>query len=418
MQPDPGFRERIALYALLTAMTSFSIDALLPGLRQLGAELGPAPPLSTQHVISLFKFGMVFGELWFGPLSDALGRRRSLIIGLCLYVAGSLIAMCAPSLPLLILGRVLQGIGVAGPKIATRAMIRDQFEGDAMAQVMSLMFTLFILVPMLAPVLAQGLIVHAGWRSLFAVYIGLAVLGGAWLLVRHPETLPRGRRIAFQPGLLWRNGKRILGCTRVTLLIAATGLVFGAQLLYLSIAPDLFFDLYGIGDRFPLYFAGLAAGLGLASFVNAALVRRFGMEAMAWVGFAGLVLSGMALLLATVLSAGRPSLGPFMGLMLCAFFAIGILFGNLNALALRSLGQIAGLGASLISAGSSLVSTLFAVALGRFYDGTAYGLAAGLTLAALGSSVLFGLSLHADASPVVPVQAGDVGRSAHPGNAA
>ncbi|OQP88357.1 Bcr/CflA family drug resistance efflux transporter [Rhizobium rhizosphaerae] len=405
MASSPGFAERIALYALLTALTSFSIDALLPGLRQLGAELAPAPPLSTQHVISLFIFGMVFGELLIGPLSDALGRRPALMIGLGIYAFGSVIALTAPSLPLLVLGRILQGVGVAGPKIATRAMIRDQFEGDAMARVMSLMYTLFILVPMLAPTLAQGLIALAGWRSLFAAYLVLAALGSGWLMLRHPETLPAGRRIALRPALIWRNGGRILAHLRVTLLIAATGLVFGAQLLYLSTAPDLFFDLYGIAERFPLYFAGLALGIGLATFVNAALVRRVGMASMAQAGFAGLILSSTALFAASWAGHGRPALVLFMAGLFAAFFSIGILFGNLNALAMRALGQIAGLGASLVSAGSSLVSTLFAVLLGRLYDGSAYGLSAGLLLAGLGGALLFALVLRCDATPVEPVTA-------------
>ncbi|MGJ7037542.1 MFS family permease [Shinella sp. BE166] len=156
MTSSISFRERIALYALLTSLTSLSIDALLPGLREIGADVGVAPPLSTQHVISLFIFGMAFGELLLGPLSDAIGRKKALVLGLCVYAAGTIIAMLAGTLEMVILGRFLQGVGVSGPKIATRAMIRDQFEGDAMARVMSFMFTLFILVPMLAPALARA----------------------------------------------------------------------------------------------------------------------------------------------------------------------------------------------------------------------------------------------------------------------
>lgn len=90
-----SFRERIVLYALLTSLTSISIDALLPGLRQIGADVGVAPPLSTQHVISLFILGMAFGELLLGPLSDAMGRKRALVLGLGVYALGTVIAMVA-----------------------------------------------------------------------------------------------------------------------------------------------------------------------------------------------------------------------------------------------------------------------------------------------------------------------------------
>ena len=163
-------RERIVLYALLTSLTSLSIDALLPGLHAIAADLAPAPPLSTQHVVSFFVCGMALGELLLGPLSDALGRKRALLLGLGVYLAGTVIAMLAGSLDMVILGRFLQGVGVSGPKIATRAMIRDQFEGAAMARVMSFMFTLFILVPMCAPALGQAIMALSGWRGIFGLY--------------------------------------------------------------------------------------------------------------------------------------------------------------------------------------------------------------------------------------------------------
>lgn len=404
MTSPASFRERIALYACLTSLTSISIDALLPGLRQIGADVGAAPPLSTQHIISLFILGMAFGELLLGPLSDALGRKKALVLGLCIYAVGTVIAMTAGSLEMVIAGRLIQGIGVSGPKIATRAMIRDQFEGDAMARVMSFMFTLFILVPMLAPALAQGLITVGGWRSVFAVYLGVAGLLGLWLVMRQPETLPPERRIPFRPKLLVLNTRRILSNRRVTLLIVATGLVFGAQLVYLSTAADLFFDAYGIAETFPFYFAALATGIGLASFLNAKLVQRFGSDTMARCGFAGLATAGVAMLAASGFWHGRPPLPVLMVLAFLAFFAIGVLFGNLNAMAMRSLGQVAGLGASLIASGSSLIATLFAIVLGAFYDGTTITLSAGFLVAGVSALVLAELAARADTSPVEAVR--------------
>lgn len=395
-----SFRERIILYALLTSLTSISIDALLPALRQIGEEVGVAPPLSTQHIISLFIFGMAFGELFLGPLSDAIGRKNALVLGLCLYAVGTITALLAGSLEMVILGRFLQGMGASGPKIATRAMIRDQFEGDAMARVMSFMFMLFIFVPMLAPALGQGLISLAGWRSVFGICLVIALLLGIWLLMRHPETLPATKRIVFRPTLLVRNGGRILSKRRVTLLIIATGIVFGAQLLYLSTAADLFFDAYGIKETFPFYFAIMATGIGLASYLNARLVQKLGMDAMARAAFIGLASVGLFMLLASMLWGGRLPLVALMVFGFSAFFAIGILFGNLNAMAMRSLGQVAGLGASLIASGSSFVATLYAIGIGSFYDGTAMNLAIGFFVAGVGALALAELAAGGDASPV------------------
>lgn len=397
------FRSRLILYALLTSLTSLSIDALLPGLRQIGLELGVAPPLSTHHVISLFIFGMAFGELVIGPLSDAFGRKQALLGGLCVYLLGTVVALFAQSLEMVLIGRFLQGVGVSGPKIATRAMIRDQFEGDAMARVMSFMFTLFILVPMLAPALAQGLIAIAGWRIVFVAYFVIAVVLGAWVAARHPETLPVARRIPFRPRLLFLNARRILSSPRVTLLIVATGLVFGAQLLYLSTAADLFFEAYGVTESFPLYFAALALAMGLASFTNARLVQRLGVVAMARAGFIGLTAVSLLMVVATLGVEGVLPFAIFLTLLSLAFFAIGILFGNLNALAMQTLGNVAGFGASLIASGSSLVATLFAVGFGGFYSGDTTYLAVGFFAAGLSSLVLAEIAIRRHELPVVGV---------------
>ncbi|PYE27126.1 DHA1 family bicyclomycin/chloramphenicol resistance-like MFS transporter [Rhizobium sp. PP-CC-3A-592] len=399
-----SLRERIVLYACLTSLTALSIDGLLPALRRIGMEMAAAPPLSTQSIIALFIFGMAIGELFLGPLSDAIGRRKALLLGLGLYAVGTLVALQSTSLPMLVLGRILQGIGVAGPKIATRAMIRDQFEGDPMARILSFMFTLFILVPMLAPLLAQGLMMLAGWRAIFAAYLAIAALLGIWFFRRQPETLPPARRIPLRPKSLLANAGRILASRRVVLLILATGLVFGAQLLYLATAADLFFDIYGIAETFPLYFALLAVGVGLASFVNARCVSRYGMEAMARAGYAGLIAAGLAMLAASAFWSGKPPLALFLLSAFPAFFAIGILFGNLNAMAMRSLGNMAGLGASLIASGSSLVSALFATLFGRFYDGTLFTLATALALAGIVAFVLTEWARKGDAGVIEAVR--------------
>jgi len=395
------FRSRLILYALLTSLTSLSIDALLPGLRQIGLELGVAPSLSTHHVISLFIFGMAFGELVIGPLSDAFGRKQALVGGLCVYLLGTVVALFAQSLEMVLIGRFLQGVGVSGPKIATRAMIRDQFEGDAMARVMSFMFTLFILVPMLAPALAQGLIAISGWRSVFAAYFVIAVALGAWVAARHPETLPVARRIPFRPRLLLLNAFRILSSPRVTLLIVATGLVFGAQLLYLSTAADLFFEAYGVAETFPLYFAALAVAMGLASFINARLVQHLGAVTMARAGFIGLTAVSLLMVIATLVAGITPPFAAFLTLLFLAFFAIGILFGNLNAMAMQTLGNVAGFGASLIASGSSLVATVFAVVFGGFYSGNTTYLATGFFAAGLSSLLLAEIAIRRNELPVV-----------------
>lgn len=395
---------RIIFYALLTSLTAFSIDALIPALLVIGDRLPSSQHLAPHHLVSLFIAGMVIGELFAGPLSDAIGRKRALLWGLVVYVAGTVMCLLAPSLEMLVAGRIVQGIGVAGPKIATRAMIRDQFAGDAMARVMSFLFSLFILVPMIAPALGQGLMLLGGWPAIFYAYLGAAIGLGAWLLWRQPETLPQDRRIPFSARRIFGNTFRILSNCRVALLIIATGLVFGAQLTYLSLSAEVLASVYGITTGLPYIFALLAGGIGLASFLNGRAVAHFGSASLARAGFWGLSLTGCALTFAALITDGAPNIALFISLSIGAFFSIGILFGNLNAMALVDLGQMAGIASSVIASVSSLIATFFALGIAAFGTETVMSLALGLLIAGAVSLVLSERAASARHVPVIPLR--------------
>lgn len=400
LEPRLSTPEFVALISLTTSLTALSIDAILPALRDLGTALAVADARDTQLVVILFIFGMVFGEIFFGPLSDAIGRKKAILLGLAVFSLGAVVAMTADSLEQVLLGRIIQGIGCAGPKIAARALVRDQFAGAAMARIMSFIFMVFILVPMLAPALGQAILFVADWRAIFLVFLAIAALVAVWLSLRQPETLTPERRIPLRIGTLAANGLMILRHAKVMAYTFSAGFIFGALLLYLSTSQALFFDLYGIGETFPLYFAIFALGIGIASFFNSQLVMRLGMHRMAVTALSGLIVFGSALLGVALAYDGVPPFTAFMTLGFLAFFCNGLLFGNLNALAMQSLGRVAGLGASMISSISSLVAVGLSMAVGRFYDMTAVPLACGFILAGV---VSLGLVLAAHRS-----QAGEV----------
>lgn len=388
--PKPPLRtaEFVALFSLTTSLTALSIDAILPALRDIGQTLAVADSNDTQFIITVFILGMVFGEMFFGPVSDALGRKPAILIGLAIYAVGSLVAMTASSIEEVLIGRMIQGIGVSGPKIATRALVRDQFEGAAMARMMSFIFMVFILVPMLAPALGQAVLIFADWRAIFVVFLVLAAVVALWLGLRQPETLAPSRRIAFSMTTILGNGALILRHAKVMAYTFAAGFIFGALLLYLSTSQAIFLDLYGVDEAFPLYFAILALGIGIASFSNSQLVMRYGMHRLSVVALCGLVIFASALLAVALWYDGIPPFPAFMTLCFLVFFCNGLLFGNLNALAMQSLGRVAGLGSSVISSVSSIVAVVMSVAVGRFYDQTALPLAAGFILAGAISLVL------------------------------
>lgn len=373
--------EFVALLSLITSLTAVSIDAMLPALRTIGADLQVAQANNTQLIVSLFIFGMVFGELIFGPLSDAIGRKPAILIGLAIYAAGTVMAMTAGSLEILLIGRIVQGIGVSGPKIASRALVRDQFEGAAMARILSFIFMVFILVPMVAPAIGQLILQITGWRTIFFLYLGFAAVIALWLTLRQAETLTPAQRIALSFPTLARNAALIVRHRRVMAYTMAAGLVFGAQLLYLGTAQAVFHDLYAIDEGFPFYFALLAFGIGLSAFFNSQLVMRFGMHRLTLIALSGLIGFGSLLAAAGVARAGIPPFAVFIALCFGLFCCVGALFGNLNAMAMQSLGRVAGLGASLIASLSSLLAVAVAIPIGSLYDKTVLPLGFGFALA-------------------------------------
>ncbi|MDX1473827.1 MAG: multidrug effflux MFS transporter, partial [Reinekea sp.] len=366
----PSLPEFIALIALITSLVALSIDAMLPALPNIADDLSVVDYRQTQWVITSLIFGMSFGQLLFGPLSDAYGRRFGILSGIALFCVGSVVSMMATSLPMLLLGRVIQGIGVSGPRIASMALVRDKYVGDQMARVMSFVMMVFILVPMIAPIVGQGILHLWGWRAIFALFIGLSVFAALWLNVRQPETLAVESRRPFRLGSVLKTALQVLKHPRVLGFSITAGLVFGGLLSYVASAQAIFQGIYQLGDNFPYYFAALAFGIGLASLANSSLVMRFGAQRLSILGLLGMLTLATTLVVIAFFYQGVPPLVVFMGLGFAMFFCVGILFGNLNSLAMVPLGRMAGIGAAVIGSVSNVVAVLVSGAVGWFFNDT------------------------------------------------
>jgi DHA1 family bicyclomycin/chloramphenicol resistance-like MFS transporter len=339
-------------------------------------------------VISALFLGLAVGMLIYGPISDSTGRKPPIYAGFALFVLGCLLSATATSFTVMLAGRFLQGLGAAGPRIVMIALVRDGYEGRAMARIMSLIMAVFILVPALAPAIGQGILLVAHWRAIFGVLLGLALISLVWFAFRQPETLVPGRRVPFS---LLSIGRAIREtCTHRTAFgyTIAAGLVFGAFIGFLNSAQQIFQGQYGLGNLFPLYFAVLALSIGGASIVNARLVVRFGMRRLS--GLALTALTGLSLAFFAVVwaVAGVPPLWALMIYLMLSFFCIGILFGNFNALAMDPLGHIAGVAASVIGSLTAFISLLLGMVIGLAYDGTVLPLVGGFTALGIASIVV------------------------------
>jgi len=387
-KPPLAFPEFVALMAGMSALTALSIDAMLPALANIARDLGAQGTNAGQLVISLFFLGLSIGQIFYGPLSDSTGRKPAIYGGISIYLIGCLLALLAPNFRLILIGRFLQGIGVAGPNSVAVALVRDQYAGRDMARVMSFVMTVFILVPIVAPMLGQGILLFAHWRGIFALYLLLALLVGGWFALRQPETLAPERRIPFRLGRILAAFREVFG-NRIALgNTVMAGVISGGFVGYLNSAPQIFQTEYGLGAQFPFYFATLALALGSASYLNAQFVMRFGMRALS--RWALLSLGGLSLLylLLAWRFDGQPPLWSLMGYLLLGFFAVGILFGNLNARAMEPLGHIAGVGAAVVGALSTLLSAVIGGLIGQSYNGTVLPLVGGFALVSLLSLVV------------------------------
>jgi MFS transporter, DHA1 family, multidrug resistance protein len=395
--------EAVALMALMMSLMAMSIDAMLPALAEIGRDLGVRHANQAQLIIAALLLGMTAGQLIYGPISDSVGRKPAIYAGLALFSAGSVLCVVATSFPLMLLGRVLQGFGAAGPRIVVIALVRDQYAGDAMARIMSLVLTTFILVPAVAPAVGQGILLVAPWRAIYGMLLALGLITLVWFGLRQPETLPPDRRVPFS------LAKVVLGvretCThRVALgYTLAAGLLFGAFLGYISSAAQIFQGLYGVGRLFPLYFGGLALAIGGATYLNARLVMRYGMRRLAPLAVAVLGGCSTVFLVIAFASAGQPPLWALVTDLGIVFFCFGMVFGNVNALAMEPLGHIAGVGSAVVGTTTSTMSLVLGTLIGQAYNGTVLPLIAGFAVLGLGSLAVMRWAERGRPAPRSPV---------------
>lgn len=379
-RPEMRLPEFVALMALMISLVALSMDAMLPAMPAIAADLGITDMASTQMIITFLVLGMGFGQLFYGPLSDVIGRRPSIFSGLICFTIGSVISMQAQSLEWMLFGRLVQGFGVSGPRIVSVAIIRDRYIGRAMAQVMSFIMMVFIIVPMIAPAIGQLVLKLANWRMIFAVFIGLALVITLWFGARHPETLPKDQRKPFAWAELMRDSWTVLTTRSAMWFTAATGFIFGGFLTYLSSAQAIYQDLYGVGDRFPLYFAAMAGSIGVASYVNSRLVMRFGTRLISYLALFVFIGCFALLWVLALFQGGLPPIWQFMVIGASGFFSVGLLFGNLNAMAMQPLGKVAGLGAAMVGSLTNFISVPLSYLVGLFFNDTLIPLVAGFTV--------------------------------------
>ena len=382
--------EFVILLAMMISIVALATDIMLPALGIMARDLAVADPNDIQIVVSSLFLGFAIGQIVAGPLSDSIGRKPVIYGGYVLFILGCLLSIVATSLTMMVIGRILQGLGAASPRIVTIALVRDVYAGRAMARIMSIVMAIFIIVPAIAPAIGQGVTILAGWRATFWLLLALAAVALSWFAFRQPETLSAEQRRPFSLSNIASGIRDVFAIRAVIGYTLAAGCVFGAFLGYLSSAQQIFQVSFGVGSLFPLYFGLAALAVGAASVTNATLVMRFGMRALTRYALTGSTLVSAGCLLPVIMSSGVPPLWFFMLWLVLNFFCVGIMFGNFNALAMEPLGHMAGLGAAVVGSLSTLISLPLGWTIGHLFDGGVFPLVAGF--AVLGSASLLAMA--------------------------
>ena len=384
-----GRFEFVALMAMLVATVAFSIDAMLPALPRIGAELTPDAVNRAQLVVASFLLGMGAGTFFTGPLSDSYGRKPVILVGAAIYILGALTAMIAPSLELMVAARILQGVGAAAARIVALAIIRDLYSGREMARLISFVMMVFTLVPAVAPLAGSGVIALTGWRGIFGIFILFTICTTLWMFLRLKEPLPVQRRRPFRPGALWGAVKEVLSFRTVRLSIAVQILCFTTLFSSISSIQQIFGVTFDRAESFPYWFFVIALMAGTGSFVNAALVMRLGMRRL--ISFALVVQIGLTAVVLALFLIGLPpgiDFAVYVAWQTTVFFQAALTLGNLNALAMEPLGHVAGMAASVVASIGTVGSVILTVPVGLSFGGTPIPLFTGVLVCVVTGTLL------------------------------
>ncbi|WP_294929624.1 multidrug effflux MFS transporter [uncultured Paracoccus sp.] len=376
---DVSRPEFIALIAGLMALNALAIDVMLPALPYMGAALGVLNENDRHFVLTAYMLGFGIAQLAFGPLSDRFGRRAPLFVGLVIYVIAAFTAVFSPNFATLLVLRFVQGVGAAGTRVIATSVVRDRFHGRAMAEVMSLVFMVFMIIPVIAPAIGQVILLTGPWEYifLFMAVVGMAIT--VWAFLRLPETLaPENRRPLRAAVIL--DGFRIVVTNRNAIMYGLAGtFIFAALFGFINTSQQIYVDIYDLGALFPLAFAFQASLMSVSSYTNSRMVRRIGMRRLSHGAMLTFVaVSALWLVLALTLPA--MPLWLFMGLLCVIMFMFGWSASNMNSLSLEPLGAVAGTASSVFGFIQTVGGALLGTLVGSFFDGTVVPIAAGYVI--------------------------------------
>ena len=387
-------RELLTMISAIMALMALGIDLMLPAFDDIreAYDLGAGSP-ETAKVITVFFLGLAVAQLVYGPLADRFGRKPVLYLGSAIYLAGAVGSALAPTFELLLLSRFIWGIGAAGSRVVATAIVRDRFEGTAMAQAMSQVMAVFMLVPVLAPTIGTGIIAIFPWRAVFWFCAVFAVVITLWSL-RLRETLNPADRRPLRLGSTMR-GYTEVARTRVTAgYTMSTIFLQGVFTAYLASSELLITDVFDREAQFPIIFGVVATLFAAGAILNGRFVERVGIHQLINSVYVVLIPLTAISVVVSISNSGRPPFWVFMPLLALTLGSFMLLMPNLNTAALGPVGHLAGTASALSGAarmaGGAVLGTLVST---RVTDSTT-PFSIGVALLCLGSWVCVLVTRH------------------------
>jgi DHA1 family bicyclomycin/chloramphenicol resistance-like MFS transporter len=357
-----GEAEFVMLIAFISALNAIAIDVMLPAFGAVRQAFGLAPDATeVSLIVTAYLAGLGLGQYFFGPITDAYGRKPILYGGVVLYLTGAVGTILAPTLSAMIVFRLLWGLGAAGPRVVSFAVVRDRYRGDEMARVFAIVTGVFMIVPAVAPTIGQAMLSLGSWRYPFLFSALFAAAVGLWS-VRLRETLPPTRRIPLSFRNTVASTREVLRHRTTTLMMV--GMMFGmaAFFPYLGSGQLIYDEIYGRASQFPYWFGLTAVFMAAASLTTSRLISRLG----SWKVLRGILsaysLAAITFVTAALMTGGRPSFATFYSLATVLIVGVTTSRAILNSLALEDVGHVAGTASALIGTvtlfGGSLLGSL------------------------------------------------------------
>ena len=360
--------EFVGMIAAMMALNALAIDTMLPALHDIAQSYSLEAANDQQLVIFAYVLGFGAPQLVFGPISDSLGRKKIVLGCILAYTITGFACMFATSFTMLLAIRFLQGIAASGIRVIAVSVVRDLMGGRAMARLMSLVMTVFMVVPILAPSIGQGVMLFAPWQWTFGVLGVAGILMMGWIGLRLPETLPSEDRPPLNIAGSFRAYKQVV-MTRVTLgYMCASGVIFGALFSYVASSEQVFRDVFNKADTFVLWFAGIAGALSIANFMNSRIVERIGMRRVSHTVLLGFIV--LAIVNTFAMMHFGEKLIIFYPLFALTFACFGLIGANFSALAMEPLGKIAGTGSAAYGVMTTTVASFFGWLVASRFDGS------------------------------------------------